>query len=203
MAQQIQELINKIKQEGIEAAEQKSKELDLQAQAKAQKIIDEAKINAQKIVQDGKKEIEQMKITTQAALKQSSRDMLLTLKKEIENVLKKITQKNVNDSLTPDSLSRILGSIAEKTFSEQKENVDIKVLLSQTDLESLKNGIIAKLQKELKGKIVFQSRDDISKGFAISFDSGKSSFDFSDKSLADYIAGFVNEEVAKIIKEAI
>ena len=76
MAQQIQELINKIKQEGIEAAEQKSKELDLQAQAKAQKIIDEAKINAQKIVQDGKKEIEQMKITTQAALKQSSRDML-------------------------------------------------------------------------------------------------------------------------------
>ena len=69
------------------------------------------------------------------------------------------------------------------------------------DLEKLQKGLMAKLQQDVKKGVTFQSTE-IAKGFTISFDGGKSYFDFSDASLAEYLSAALNPEVANLLKEA-
>lgn len=202
MSQQIQELIDKIKSEGIQSAEQKAKEIEQEARQKAEAILAEARQAAEQLVADGKNEIAKMEKSSRTALVQASRDMLLSLRKEIQSTLQKIIAQQVHDSLTSENLSHLLGSLIQKTLENKDAGNDILVALNAQDLEKLKSGLFAKLQHQLKSRIKFQSSEDIGKGFTISFDAGKSSFDFTDVALAEYLARFVNPQVASLIKEA-
>ncbi|MBF0385542.1 MAG: hypothetical protein HQL27_06685 [Candidatus Omnitrophica bacterium] len=200
MTQQIQELIDKIKQDGIQEADKKAKEIEIKAQENARKIIEEAQKNAKQIIAEAKKEAEQKLKTTQASLAQGSRDMLLSLRKEIEMLLAKLMQKQVAAALSSEDLARILSQVIQGCLGDVKGSREASVFLSAHDLEAVKSSVLGRLPEEFKKGVVFASSDDIARGFVISFDAGKSQFDFTDKSLAEYISGFVNEEVAKIIK---
>ncbi|HBR13921.1 MAG TPA: hypothetical protein DD723_00025 [Candidatus Omnitrophica bacterium] len=202
MSQQVQELIDKIKSEGIQSAEQKAKEIEQQAQKKAGSIVMEATKQAQQIIAEAKTEILKIQKSSQTASIQASRDMLLSLRKEIQSALQKIISHQVHDTLTTENLAHILGLIVQKTLEGQNEEKDILVCLNPHDLEKLKAGFMAKLQHQLKQQVKFQSAEDIGKGFLISFDGGKSSFDFTDVALSEYLARFVNPQVASLIKEA-
>ena len=78
----------------------------------------------------------------------------------------------------------------------------MRVALSPADYEKLRQGVISKLQKEIKDPIKFQSSEDIHKGFTVSFDGGRSSFDFSDTAMAEYLGSYLSQEVAQLLKES-
>ncbi len=203
MSQQVQELIDKIKSEGIQTAEEKSREIESQAQAQSQKIINDAKSQAEQMIIEAKEEIKKMQESTQMALKQASRDTLLSLRKEIENTLQKIIVSQVNEALSSENLSHILSTVIEKTAEKKGADTDIQIALKDEDLKSLKDGFTAKLQDKLKQSIKLQAAEDISGGFTISYDGGKSSFDFTDESLAKYLGAYLNTQVAELVKDAV
>jgi len=203
MSQQVQELINKIKSEGIQEAQQKSKEIDAQARQDAQKIIDDAKNQAQAIIAKANEDIRKAEESGRMALKQAARDTLLSVRREITHILKQVIAKHVHDTLTPETLADIIQTVVKATLSQQKEDTGVLITLNHDDLEKLKSGAMAKLQHQLKKPIKFQSSADTGKGFTISFDGGKSSFDFTDASLAEYLSAYLNSEVASLAKEAV
>ena len=100
MSQQVQELIEKIKTEGVQAANQKAKEIEGNAKTVAQKVASDAQVQAQRIIADANAQAKKIQESTQMALKQAARDTLLALRKEIETVLRKIISKQVSDSLS-------------------------------------------------------------------------------------------------------
>ena len=201
MSQHVQELIDKIKTEGLQAADQKAKEIEDNARANAQKIIADAHAQAQHIIADARAQAQKTHESTEMALKQSARDTLLALKKEIEGVLRKVISKQIKDSLSPEQLSDIIGEIIKGSVKSNLVDNDIEITLNADDLEKLKDGFIAKLQKEIKQPMTFKSSDGISSGFTISFDEGKSCFDFSEASLIEYLGSYLNAQVASLLKE--
>ena len=202
MSSQVQELIEKIKIEGVEAADQKAKEIEGHAKSDAQKVIDQAKLQATQIIADAKVQAQKIQASTEMALKQAARDTLLTLRREIEKTLGKIIAQQVGDTLSADHLAGIIEKVAQSSVETQLANDDIRIVLSVEDLNALKNGFIAKLQKAIKQHIKFEASDDIKKGFTISFDQGKSCFDFSDASLTEYLGTYLNTQTAALIQEA-
>lgn len=198
MSQQVQELINKIKKEGTQAAEAKAHEIEETAKQKAHHIVNEAKNEADKIIEDAKKQAEKEKYSGQMALQQASRDVLISLRKEIDGVLQNIIKNEVKDSLSAENLANIIASIID---GEQKSS-DVVVTLSEKDLKVLEDGFTAKLQKKVKEPITFQSSADVSGGFTVSYDGGKSSFEYTENALAEYIGRFLNENLKKNVKEA-
>ncbi len=203
MAQQIQELINKIKSEGLDAAKTTAQEIESQAQQKAKDIVAQAESEAQLILAKAKEENQKNKESTRMALQQAARDMLLSLRKEIEYVLGRLVSVKVSESLSSDQLSDFI-KVAIKAFvSKNSQTQDVKVSLSVKDLERIKKGFISKLKDEIKKPITLQSTEDIGKGFTMSFDEGKSCFDFTDESLVEYIEAFVNQDVSELLKEAV
>lgn len=201
MTQQVQELINKIKTEAIDAAQKKAEEIEAQAKTKAHEIIAKAQEETNKLKADAEAQIAKSKEAAEKALKQAARDTLLDLRSEIEKILKKIVFQSVGEALTPEELARLLGILVEKSLEKSSGNSGIQAVLSPSDLEKVKKGFLAKLQGRLKEGIRLEPSADISKGFLISFDGGKSAFDFTDVSLAEYIASYLNPEVAALIKD--
>ena len=200
MSQQVQELIDKIKNEGLHAADQKARELEEQAKRNAQGILNEANKRAQDLLLDAEEEIRKKQEASRTALQQASRDTLLSLKKEVQKLLYKVITAQVADALPPQKLSDIITEIAHKAVDGKSADAGIEVVLSPEDLKELRDGFLAKLQKQFKGPVHFQASEDIGKGFTVSFDQGKSSFDFSEAALAEYLSVYLNEELAALLK---
>ncbi len=202
MSQQVQELIDKIKSEGVQEAQQQAQEIEKKAQQQSSTIINDAKNQAEKLIIEAKEEVKKLQESTHMALKQSSRDTLLSLRKQIDQTLQKIIQTQVSDSLSADTLSSIIADVIKKFIETKDEKIDIHLAVSAKEIEKLKGGAIAKLQKQIKSPFKMESSSNIGKGFIISFDGGKSCFDFTDESLAEYLGAFLNSQISALVLEA-
>ena len=200
MAQQVQELINKIKTEGIEAAQLKAAEIETAARHRADTIVGDAKKLAEQMIAEAKAEIKKSQKASEIALQQSSRNMLLSLRKDIQSLLKNIILSRTSEVLSADDLARIIQTAVNNYTSKGAATENIKLLLNDNDLMKLKDGFLSDLQKRLKGSVAFKSSQEIGKGFVVSFDNGKSSFDFTDRGLAEYLSAFLSDELAGIVK---
>lgn len=198
MSQDIKSLIDKINQEGIAAAEQKAREIEDRARHEAQRIVEQAKAQSQKLMTDAKEQISKMKEKQITELSQAGRDMLLLLRQEINAMLVRLINREVKDSLTPQEMFKILSAVI-KCGAAQKE-AEIIISLGKEDLKILEESFLAKLKQEVKREISLKASDDIQAGFVISFDAGKSQFDFSDKALAEYISAALRPKLKQILQ---
>jgi len=203
MSSQIQELIDKIKSDGVATAEKEAAKILEQAKDDAAKIIEKANADAEHLLSSAKDEIKKNEESSRKALQQSSRDMLLSLRKEIDSLLKKIIKDQVDDALTSENLVAILSDLMGESMKDEYQSADIKIALSPKDLKAFEDGFTAKLQEAIQKEINVESSEDVSKGFTISFDGGKSCFDFTDESLVEYLSVYLNEYVSGILKDSV
>ena len=197
MAQEIKDLIAKIQQEGIQVAQEQAAQIKIEADRVALKIISEAKIQAQTIVQQANMQVKKLEDSTQATLKQAGRDLLISLRQEITAMLDRLVKLNLRQALTVGELAGIIGTLIKN--SPLTLGSQIIVSLNKVDKDKLEQGFLKQLVAETKKPIVLKSADGIESGFVISFDAGKSIFDFSGQALSDYISGCLRPQLSKIL----
>ena len=200
MADQIKELIEKINQEGVAAAEEKARQIESRAKAQAETILQKADSQAKKIIEDAQEKVKRLQESSEASLKQTGRDVLLGLKRQIEETLQKLISSDVSAALNSEELSDIIAALVKEFCG--RENKDVIVYLSGEDKNKLEGHFLARLKSELKKGIELRAQEDIQSGFIISFDAGKSSFDFSGQALAEYIGSSLKNKVAQLLKDA-
>jgi len=198
MAEEIKDLIAKIQQEGIKVAEDSSAKIKKEADTLAQKIVADAKAQAKKIIAEANSEAKRLEDSTQASLKQAGRDLLISLRQEINSTLDAIIKTNLRQALSVEELSGIIISLIKSaSFSLGTEVI---ISLSQQDKEKLEKEFLRQLIQESKKQITLKSVDSIDGGFTISFDAGKSIFDFTTLALAEYVSINLRPELAKILQ---
>ena len=203
MSQQVQDLIDKIQSEGIHEAEQKAKEIERQAREKGEKIVADAKQEADQLIRSSERESEKIKASTSMVLQQAARDTLLNLRKEIESTLMKIVSSEIHETLTSTALEALITETVKGYIQKGSSVDDITVTLSKKDLKKLKEGFITKLKDEVKKPISCRGTDDVGAGFTISFDQGKSCFDFTDASLVECLSGYLNSELSDLLQKSV
>jgi V/A-type H+-transporting ATPase subunit E len=201
MAEEIRDLIEKINQEGIRAAEEKAQTIEAAAKQRADEILTRAKREAEEMTAAAKERVHREDEKEKTLLSQAGRDLLLSLRKEINAMLGRIVVTEVRQALTPEALSRLL-SEAVRNYSAG-EHSDITIFLNKKDLEILEKHFMYQLSEETKKTILLRPSEEISGGFTISFDDGKSCHDFTDKALAEYIGTYLKPKLNRILKEAI
>jgi len=201
MAEEIRDLIEKINQEGIKAAEEKAYEIETAAQLRAGDVLAQTRLEAEKIIAAAQERIRREDEKEKTLIAQAGRDLLLSLRKEINAMLGRIVVSDIRQTLTPEALFKILSEMVKKYGAG--EGGDIVVLLKKEDLETLEKDFLHKLQEATKKKIILRPAEEISGGFTISFDSGKSCYDFTDKALAEYIGAYLKPKLNQILQEAI
>jgi len=202
MVQQVQELIDKIRQEGIQDAERKAQGILEDAQKKAETILQEVQKKADYVITEAENQIAKKEASAKKALEQAARDMLLQLKEKIGATLEKVIATEIKQSLSVECICDLIREMVQGAVDKKGGEGDIFIAVSERDLEKMKKGFIKKLQEELKRPIHFMMDEDVEAGFTISFDEGKSIFDFSDKSLVEYLSGYCSQEVGSLLKQA-
>ncbi len=195
MTEEIKDLIEKIQQEGVFAAENKAKAIEDEAKSKAREIIEKAKNDARKLIEDAQNKISRMEENTKSQLKQAGRDLLLNLKDEINITLNKLIIRNIRESLKPGEVVKIITMLI-KDYVSQK---NITISLNNDDYKMMEQGFLDELGEEIKKGVTLKPSEDITAGFIISYDQGKSFFDFSDKALAEYISLYLKPKLAAIL----
>jgi len=101
---QLQELINKIKKDGIDSASSEAAVLKNEAEAEAARIIAAAHKEAADIITRGKADAERSEKAGIAALEQASRNLILAFKSEIQGLLDKIVAQSSAAAYGEDAL---------------------------------------------------------------------------------------------------
>jgi len=200
MSENLKDLLEKINQEGIKSAEEKARIIENKAENDAEKILEDARKLANNIIQEASSNAQRLKAAAEASLKQASRDTILSLKEEIRKILNKIAALEISNAMSGDQTGRILADLIGKYIDKNGQPDDIKVLVKKEDLEKIKDSFMSKLKDKVKAGVEFRPSANINAGFSISFDEGKSYFDFSDEGLLDALSVYLNPELVKLIK---
>ena len=199
MAEEIQILINRIREEGVKAAEDKAVVIEEDARKKARKIVADAEAEAKRKLSEAGESISRSGESSRASLKQAARDVLIGLKKEIVNSLNKITLSHVQKTLNPEETGKLIAQLLKER--KGKDGDGVIVSLKREDADKLAGAFMSELSGELKKGLVLKPSEDIRGGFTISYDSGRSYYDFTDKALADYIGTYIRPKLSEILKD--
>ncbi len=198
MAEDLKGLIEKIHEEGVKSAKDKAKDIENEAELRAQTIVDNAEKNRERIITEARGETDKMTQSAEASLKQAGRDLIISLRKEIESLLDKIITLEIREELTPGLMAKTITTLIKNY--KGKEGAGIIVSLSKEDLKKMEKGFLRKLKSEIKKGITLEARDDIHAGFVISYDDGKSHYDFTDKALTEYIGLYLRPKLTELLK---
>ena len=197
---QVQELIDKIKKDGIRLATEEANRIKADAETEARRIVETAKRDADELITRGKQDAERNERAGVAALQQASRNLVLAFKDEIASLLNKIINENVganyNDDILKNTLPELLKSWA------QKGSDNLSVILPEAELGRLQGFFNDKLKAELSKGVELKSNRKLTSGFRISNKEGSVYYDFSAEAVADLLSAYLNPKLAGILSEA-
>lgn len=198
---QLQDLIEKIKKDGVAAADKSASEKIAQANAEAEKIIASAKEEADKIIKAAKDETARMEKASEDAIRQAGRNLILSFRDSVTKELSSIVTAETEKAYSPELLSKLIPE-AVKAWVSNKDADDVSVLLNEKDLKAIEKDLLAALKSEISKGLTLKADNSVGSGFRIGEKDGAAYYDFSAEAVADLFSAYLNPKVAALMKEA-
>jgi len=198
---QLQELIDKIKKDGVAAAEKESAKIIANSEKKAEAIIAEAQSKAAEIIKSAQSETKKMEKASEEAIVQAGRNMLLSFKDALVGELDGLIQTGTEKALSKDVLVKLVPETV-KAWAKNSDASELSVLLSEKDLKTLEKSLTTALKAEIKKGLEIKPDKTLTAGFRIGVKNGAAFYDYSAESLAEMFAAYLNPKVAALMKVA-
>lgn len=198
---QLEQLIDQIKKEGVEAAEAQAEAILNSAKSQAEKIIADAKSQADKILADAKAENEKMVKSSEDAITQAGRNLLISFRESVSRELNAIVNQNVNALYSSDKLASLIINVVEN-WAKNSDAEDISVILNHEDLKSLEECLLAGLKEKMLGGITLKPNDNFDGGFHIAVNNSGAYYDYSSEAVVDMLSNYLSPKVTALLKEA-
>lgn len=199
---QLQELIDKIKKDGIASAEQEANTIKENAKKEADSIIADAKVKAEGIIKEAQAENTRLEKASIDAIKQASRNLLISFRDGITAELSALVESNTNTAYTKELMEKLIPETV-KAWANKSDVSDLSVLLSENDLNSLKDSLTSSLKSEIEKGLEVKPDKTLAGGFRIGMKDGSSFYDYSAESVAELFSSYLNPKIAQIMKEAV
>ena len=201
MEVQLQELIEQIKKDGVATAEAEAKAIVEAAKSDARKIIADAQAQADKILAGAKTETERMTKSSEDAIRQAGRNLLISFRESVTRELKTIVGENVSVVYSSDAFAEMIVSIV-KSWANNSDAEDIAVILNTQDLNKLEETLLAALKEKVLKGITLKANDNFDGGFRIAVNNGSAYYDYSAEAVVDMISNYLSPKVSELLKEA-
>ncbi|MDR0322018.1 MAG: V-type ATP synthase subunit E [Treponema sp.] len=197
---QVQELIDKIKKDGIRAATEDANRIKAEAETEAKRIIDSAKKEADDLISRAKQDAERSEKAGIAALQQASRNLVLAFRDEIQALLNKIVSEKVGGNYNEDILKATLPELLKSWAAKGGDN--LAVILPEDTLNKLQGFFNDKMKDEMKKGVELKSNRKLSSGFHISNKEGSVYYDFSAEAVVELLSAYLNPKLAGVLKDS-
>lgn len=196
MEVKIDQLIEKIKSEGVETAKQNADEIVQNAKKEADSIVSDAKKEAEKIINDAKQQTELFQNNAELAIKQAARDSELVVKTNIIALFDQVFKKEAGSTLAPDFMK----SLIEKIVAEWGKDNEVDILVNEKDQKALESLLAQGVKGAAKDGITVKVSDDIAEGFRIGLKGEDVYYDFSDATIAEMLKSFLSPKLKEILE---
>lgn len=199
---QLQELIDKIKKDGVASADNEAKKIIDEAEKKAQAIIEDAQKKADDSVKAAKAEIARLEKASEDAITQACRNMLLGFKDSLVGELDAFVKSECAKTYSKDLLKTLVPETV-KAWCKNADASELSVLLSEKDCKELEKEFKAALKDELAKGMEIKIDKSLDAGFRVGVNNGNAYYDYSAEAIADLFTEYLNPRVSAIMKNAV
>ena len=198
MEVQLQELVDKIKKDGVAAADEKAAEIIRAAEEKAKNIIEKAEAEAQESVKKAEAEALRFQKAAESSIDQAGRNTLISFRQgllnELNAIIKAETAKNYD--------SAVLKNLIPEAVKGWGNTENLSVILADKDLKELESSLSAALKDHIAKGLELKADSKIAGGFRIGTKDGSAYYDFSAEAVADLFSSYLSPKTAEILKNA-
>ena len=193
----VQNLVDRIRDQGILAANEKANKIVRDAEAKSAKMLADAKLEVEKLRETARLEIEADHAAALEALKLSARDAMLQLKAKVSSEFVVFVQRLVTSATRDEQFIKAIvlvlaGHVKEELIGDK----DIQILISELILtgkhneelgERGKQTILSLSSEMLREGVELIPSSDIQGGANVRLVKDKLEIDLSDKAIASLL----------------
>ena len=199
MHNKLQELTDKLYNEGLSKGKQEGEEILAKAKVQAEEIIAKAKAEAEAIKAAANKEAEDLKTKVQSDLKMAAGQSIAATKKDIETlVVTKMTETEVKKALTSAEFVKEVILAVAKGFTTE-DAADLELVLPESLKKELEPFVTSELGKVLKGGVEASFTKKIAGGFTIGPKDGGYFISFTEETFNALISEYLRPATKKIL----
>ena len=197
----LQELLDKIKKDGVEVAEGEAKAIVDSAKAEAEKIISDAKAKAEKIISDAKAENEKIVQSGEDAITQAGRNLLISFRQSVATELSAVVGEKVKAVYSSDALAETIAKVVEN-WSKNPNTDNLSVILNSGDLEKFEATLLSALKSKMLDGVTLKPNDNFDGGFRIAVNNGAAYYDYSAEAVTEMLSNYLSPKVTELLKKA-
>ena len=200
MQNKLQELTDKLYQEGLSKGQLEAEQLLAKAKEEAGQIVEQAKKEAAMIVAQAQKSANEVKKNIEGELQSASRQTMATVKQAIEDVvMTKVLAEPSRAALTEVEFLKTLVKTAIERFNPQNNNVQLSVILPESMLQSLSAFAQEQTKKQLSGGLEIQFDKSFKAGFKIGAKSDGFHVSLTDADFTALFGGYLRPHTRALL----
>ena len=199
MNDKLQQLTDKLYNEGLSKGKQEGEAILAEAKKKAEAIVAQANRQAEEIIGKAKAEAEDYRHKIESDVKMASAQSLQATKKDIENLLvAKIAAEPVKASLADGAfLKEIIKEVAKKFSAENPE--DLALVLPEKLQKELEPFVTSELAKALGKEVKVSFSKKIAGGLTIGPADGSYFVSLTDETFSELIGEYLRPATKKLL----
>lgn len=201
MSNKLQELTDKLYQEGLSKGKQEGEELLAKARAEAQKTLEQAQEKAAAIIADAQREAENLKSKADADLKMASGMAITQIKHQIETaVVTKALGEPLKEAFgDKDFLKGLITTVVKAFKADSNGAAGLDVILPAAVKNELGEKFAEQLSSEMGKGIEVNFAKGISGGFKIGPKDGGFLINFTDEDFTNMFGQYLRPATRKIL----
>ena len=201
MQDKLQELTDKLYNEGLSKGKHDGEELLQKAHAEAEGIIAQAKAEAERIIARADKEAEELKTKVAADVKMAATQSIAVTKQEIEKmVVTKTAQQGVAANLSsPEFVKEMIKDVVKAFNPQNAAPVDLSLILPESLKAELEPFVNNEINQLFRNEITVDYSKKLNGGFKVMPKEGGYMLQFTDEEFTQLIANYLRPATKKIL----
>ena len=201
MQDKLQELTDKLYQEGLSKGKQDGEALLKKAQGEADRIVADAKTEAERIIAQANKEAEELKTKVNADVKMAATQSIAVTKQEIEKmVVTQAASQGVQANLSNAAFVKEMIASVVKAFNPQNASpVALDLILPESLKAQLEPFVNNEITNQFKGEVNVEYSKKMNGGFKVAPKDGGYVLQFTDDEFTQLIANYLRPATKKIL----
>ena len=191
MAEELQQLLEKIQRDGVDKANAEAAAIVAKAKAEAEAIVKKAQEDAAAAEAKGKADAEAYAARARETISQAARDTVLKVKEDVTKLLTKLLAQNVSAALATEVVPLAAAAVKELVTGSGAE-----VAASAKLVDALRAQLAAQAQNGVK----VVADEMTGAGFTVKLDNGRVEHDFTDAAISEALAQRLRADLAKLLK---
>ena len=191
MAEELQQLLEKIQRDGVDKANAEAKAIVDKAKEEAKAIVDKAKEEAAAATAKAEADANAFAERANTTIKQAARDTVLEVKDGVNRFFEGLLAQDVKAALADNA-----AALAAEAVKALAAGSDAQVAAN----EQLAGALRAQFAANAANGVTVITDESVGTGFSVRLDGGRVEHDFSEKAITAALAKRLRPDLAKIVR---